>query len=190
MENSANNSENDANEEGFVEETRSEQPIGALVPELVGVGVLATTVIVAHNVNETVLDFVVRIARPFQIVARVAIPNTVYPRIVAALLENIEMYEKQFGGHLPITTLPSTEPRLETNGDEPVSIQEIYDDLKLPTALHSGVYANAVTIGHTRAEFWIDFITTFYPRASVSCRIYIAAGNINRVAKTLARHSN
>lgn len=182
------NSPDDADEEGLVEEAHVQKPIAALVPEPVGVGVLATTVIVAQNGNETVLDFVVRIARPFQVVARVVLPNSVYPRVVAALRDNIAMYENQIGQlKAPPASPNEAGSSSEASDSPPPSLEDIYEELKFPTALHSGVYANAVTIGHTDAEFWIDFITNFYPRASVSCRVYVAAGHIQRILKTLDR---
>ena len=51
----------------------------------------------------------------------------------------------------------------------------------------SGVYANVVMIGHSAAEFYFDFITGFYPRSAVSCRVYLAVPQMPGVLNTLAR---
>ena len=51
----------------------------------------------------------------------------------------------------------------------------------------SGVYANAAMISHTPAEFCVDFITTFYPRSPVSCRIYITAARLGGILDSLTR---
>ena len=68
-------------------------------------------------------------------------------------------YQAQFG----------TPPPLPKNtGEKPRAPQEIYDDLKIPDENLSGVYANTVMVGHTPAEFGIDFITSFIPYASVA----------------------
>ena len=48
------------------------------------------------------------------------------------------------------------------------------------------MYANNVLVGHTPAEFGIDFITSFIPHASVSARIYIAAPRVPQLIDTLA----
>ncbi len=50
----------------------------------------------------------------------------------------------------------------------------------------SGVYANAVMVGHTPAEFGVDFITSFFPNASVSARVYLAAPRIPQLIDTLS----
>ena len=65
------------------------------------------------------------------------------------------------------------------------SAQELYDQLKLPDEVLSGDYANAVMIGHTQTEFCFDFITTFFPRSVVACRVYLAAPNATRFLDAL-----
>ncbi len=65
------------------------------------------------------------------------------------------------------------------------SAQEIYDELKLKDEILSGSYANAVMIGHGPHEFSFDFITNFYPHSAVSCRVFLAAGQISRLADSL-----
>ncbi|MBX3423065.1 MAG: DUF3467 domain-containing protein [Pirellulaceae bacterium] len=65
------------------------------------------------------------------------------------------------------------------------SAEEIYDDLKVRDELLSGVYANAVMIGHGPHEFSFDFITNFYPHSAVSARVFLAAGQIPRLYDSL-----
>lgn len=65
------------------------------------------------------------------------------------------------------------------------SAQEIYDDLKLRDEILSGSYANAVMIGHGPHEFSFDFITNFYPHSAVSSRVFLAAGQVARLAESL-----
>ena len=68
------------------------------------------------------------------------------------------------------------------------SAQDLYDQLKLPDEILSGAYANAVMIGHSATEFSFDFITTFFPRSAVACRVYLAAPNVPRLLDSL-KHS-
>jgi hypothetical protein len=69
----------------------------------------------------------------------------------------------------------------------PPSIDQIYDDLRLPDALLSGRYANAVLIRHSATEFCLDFITNIYPRSAVSARVYLAAANVGGLLSSLRR---
>lgn len=62
---------------------------------------------------------------------------------------------------------------------------EVYDDLKLRDEQLSGVYSNAVMIGHGQYEFSFDFITNFYPQSAVSARIFMASGHVPRMLQSL-----
>ena len=77
-------------------------------------------------------------------------------------------------------------PSARQTGSSP-PVEEIYSQLKLPDELLSGAYANAVMIAHTPAEFCFDFITNFYPRSSVSCRVYLSAPQVPALLNTLSR---
>lgn len=74
---------------------------------------------------------------------------------------------------------------LPGGGARQASAQEIYDELKIRDELLSGVYANAVMIGHGPHEFSFDFITNFYPHSAVSARVFLAAGQIPRLFDSL-----
>jgi hypothetical protein len=40
-------------------------------------------------------------------------------------------------------------------------------------------------VGHHPAEFFLDFITRFYPTAAVSCRIYVSAAQAPKIQEIL-----
>ena len=149
--------------------TRSEQvrhkAVGARVPESVGRGVFSTGAIVMSGQAEFVLDFVQRMGRPHQVAARVVMPHAVLPRFISALEENLKRYEDRFG---PPPKMPKPDPNVRRP-----SIQEIYDDLKLPDDVLSGSYCNSVMIGHSMSEFSFDFITNFFPQSAVSRRVFL-----------------
>ena len=166
---------------GFITGEFRHQQVSARVPDDVARGVFSTGVIVLSNPTEFVLDFLVRMARPHQVVARVVMATGVVPSVIAVLRDNIQKYINQYG---PIPPLP------KPSTDRRPTIQEIYDDLKLPDERLSGVYANGVMIGHTPAEFCLDFITSFFPRSSVSCRVYLAAPHAPRLLDSLAQTFN
>lgn len=151
--------------------------ISARVPERVARGVFSTGAIVQQGANEFVLDFLLRMGAPHQICARVVLPIPVVPQFIQALRENLKQYQQRFG-------TPAMPPVPQPPPQNP-TVQEIYEQLKLPDDILSGVYANAVMIGHTPTEFSFDFITTFFPRAAVACRVFLSAPNAPRLLDSL-----
>ncbi len=67
------------------------------------------------------------------------------------------------------------------------SIDEIYDELKIPDSVSVGRYANAVMVRHSGTEFCFDFIANFYPRSVVTSRVYMAAPHVPPVLSSLMR---
>jgi hypothetical protein len=156
--------------------------VSARVPDKVARGVFSTGVLVQQGPYEFVLDFVQGMVQPRQVVARVVLPPAVVPILLAALRENLGLYQNQFGPPpaLKVPTPPTPPPPRP-------SIEEIYGQFKLPDDLLSGVYANAALITHTQAEFCLDFITNFYPRSAVACRVYLAAAQVMTFQGTLTQ---
>jgi Protein of unknown function (DUF3467) len=153
--------------------------ISARVPEKVSKGVFSTGAMVFQGQHEFVIDFVLRMAQPNMIAARVILPLSIMGSVLAALRENLGNYTSKFGPPpaLPMPPQPPTPP----------PIDEIYSGLKLPDDMLSGVYANAVMIAHSPAEFYFDFITNFYPRSAVASRVYLSAPQVPGLLATLSR---
>jgi hypothetical protein len=80
---------------------------------------------------------------------------------------------------------PTPPPKPAT--PSPMPISEVYEHLKLPDEMLSGVYANTVVISHTGAEFCFDFITSFFPRSAVAARIYMACPHVVEFSESLTR---
>ena len=150
----------------------------ARVPEKVGRGAFATGAFVFHGAHEFILDFVQRLAQPQQVAARVVVPPVVLRSFIAALAENLKHYQSAYGTPPAIVVPPGTAP---------VSIEEVYEQLKLPDDMLSGVYAHAALIRHSQMEFCIDFITNFFPRSSVSARIFLSAPHAPGLLASLSR---
>jgi Protein of unknown function (DUF3467) len=169
-------------EEGpYCEEIQHAQ-ISAVVPERVARGVFSTGAVVVQGAHEFILDFLLRMSQPQQVAARVVLPPGVVVQFIAALSDNLRNYESKYSMPLVPNPAPGTAP------GPPVSAQELYEQLKLQDDVLSGNYANAVMIGHTPSEFCFDFITTFYPRSAVSCRVFMAAPGVPRLLESL-KHS-
>lgn len=155
------------------------QQVSARVPESVARGVFSTGALVLNGPHEFIVDFLQAVTRPQQVAARVVLPPTIMFSIVRALRQNLDNYISRFGAP---PELPKPPPNFR-----PPSIDEIYDQLKLPDDVASGVYANTVMITHSVTEFCFDFITSFYPRSAVATRIYMSAPQIPRLLETLER---
>ena len=129
--------------------------------------------------NEFIVDFLQTIGRPHRVAKRVVIPHPVMPQFIEALHTNLELYKGRFGD-------PPSPPQQQNLGQtRRPSPQEIYDDLKLPDEVLSGVYANGVMIGHGASEFGLDFLTSFFPQSAVSARVFLAAGQVPRLLESL-----
>jgi hypothetical protein len=154
----------------------SHQPIGARVPEKIARGVYSTGQLVLDSPKEFIIDFLQGLTRPHQVVSRVVITPQTMQEFINALQTNLENYTKTFGPPPPLPTPP--------NQQRP-SIEEIYQNFKLPEDLQSGTYANSVLIGHGVTEFFFDFISGFYPNSAVSSRVFMAAPQIPRFVTML-----
>ena len=152
------------------------RPVAARVPEKLGRGAFVTGVLVQDGPAEFVLDFLQAMSQPRQIAARVVLAPLTMEALVRTLDENLARFSQTFGPPAPLPR-PAV-PRKP-------SIQEIYENFKLPEDLWSGAYANSVLVGHGPAEFFMDFITGFYPTAAVSSRVFFSAQQAPRLLETL-----
>ncbi len=162
--------------EGPVTERLPHTSVGARLPENIGSGVFCTGVIVHQGQNEFVLDFIQRMGRPHRVGARVVLSPRIMEQLVKALRSNVDKYEQSFG---PPKEMPR--PKIQQR----LSLKEMYDDLRLADEQAAGAYATGVKIGHSPAEFIFDFIANFYPRATVSSRIYLSSSQVPRTLDTL-----
>jgi hypothetical protein len=153
------------------------QHVSARVPEEIGQGVFSTGIIVMTGATEFVVDFVQNLGPPPKVVSRVVLPHAVLPQLIEALRKNLQMYEQKFG---PPPDLPRPEPKKRP------TVQEIYDELKLPEDMLAGAYANGLMISHGPSEFKLDFLTNLFPQSAVSCRVYLAAPQVPRIIESLA----
>ncbi|MFM7071204.1 MAG: DUF3467 domain-containing protein [Planctomycetota bacterium] len=153
------------------------QHITARVPENVSRGAFSTGMIVMTGGTEFILDFIQNIGHPPHVAARIILPHATMPQFIQALRTNLEMYIQRFGQ-------PPELPKPQAGGKQP-SAQEIYDELKMPDSLLSGAYANGVMIGHTAAEFKLDFLTNLFPHSAVSSRVFLSAPQVPRVLDSL-----
>jgi hypothetical protein len=151
----------------------------ARIPEKVGRGGFSTGVLVIEGPSEFILDFIQRMSQPHQVVARVVVPYSFLPRLVQALRENLDNCRRTFG---TLSSPPAAPPPAT-----PPSAEDIYASLKLPDEVVVGAYANAAFVSHTQSVFCLDFIGSFYPRATVSARVYLGTAQVPSVISSLTQ---
>jgi len=152
--------------------------IGARVPEKVARGVFSTGALVLQGASEFVLDFVLRMNQPHQVVARVVMPNHLVPQFIEALHTNLDNFRKTFGSSAAAAP-PSQPPQ------KPPTIEEIYQDLKIPEDVMVGAYTNAVMVVHSATDFCIEFIAQFYPKSIITARVFMSAPQVPVLLNTM-----
>lgn len=172
-------SESDQPNPDLPEHPQPRQHLSARVPEHVSRGVFSTGVLVMTGPNEFVLDFIQNLGGPAQVAARVVMPSSTIPQFIKALETNLDLYKNRFGEppELPRPPQPAKKP----------SVQQIYDDLKVPDEVMVGSYANGVMIGHGAAEFKFDFLANLVPQPAVSNRVFLAAPQVPRLLESLIK---
>ena len=151
-------------------------PVSARVPDRVARGVYCTGQVILDSPKEFIVDFLNGLTRPHQIVARVVMHPQTMAELARALGQNLQLYKSNFGDPPPLPPPPT---------DRRPTIQEIYENFRLPEELMSGAYANSVMIGHSPTEFFMDFITGFYPTSAVSSRVFLPAAQAPRFLGTI-----
>ena len=155
------------------------QHVSARVPEGISRGVFSTGVILITGASEFVVDFIQNLGQPVQVVSRVVVPHSAMPQFIDALRKNLEIYSQRYGA-------PQMPPNpADQQPQRRMGVQEIYDELKIPDELLSGVYANGLMIGHTATEFRLDFLTNLFPHSAVSSRVFLSAPQIPRMIDSL-----
>ncbi len=106
--------------------------------------------------------------------------------------------EQFVGASIPVPDqapggLVSSEEPTEASGSEVKSNaikqnpMDLYDDIIVPDEMQVGVYANGLIIGHTNAEFKLDFVSNLFPKSVVTSRIFMSAPQLVRLLDTLER---
>ena len=150
--------------------------VTARVPKKVARGVFCSSLLVLQWPTEFVLDFIQAASHPHQLAARVVVPPPFIPRLIDNLRDHLEHYHKTWGALAPAPQRPGLG-----------SIEEIYDGLKIADEALVGVYANAMHVLHTPAEFCFDFIASCYPRAVVTARVFTSATQVPVMLNTLTQ---
>jgi hypothetical protein len=156
------------------------QGVGARVPERIGPGIYSNGAVVMHGLHEFVIDFIQGMSPPQRLGVRVVLPPGVVPLLIAALEDNLYKYQQTFGG-IP----PMPRPLKPEAMQQPIQMPDLYDSLRITDDQLAGAYANTALIVHGPAEFGIDFITGFFPRAAVAARVYLAAPHVPELLRSL-----
>jgi len=117
------------------------QQLSARVPEHVGSGVFSTGALVICGNNEFVMDFVLRMMQPHQVVARVIVPHRVMGQVIQALGNNLEKYRHRFGEPPSLNPQPQEAPPRNppgAAGDSPAPEPPLETESPDPPAAEAG----------------------------------------------------
>ncbi len=190
-------------------------PVAARVSEDASRGVFSTGVVLLTGGSEFIVDFVQNLGSPTVVVSRVIIPHGAMGRIIDAIERNVEGHEGRFGpitdrqraedsiaesgrdeekNEFSPEDLMSEQlvgigdtSSTEVVGSNEPSAQDVYDDIRLAPEVETGVYANALMIGHSASEFKLDFIANLYPKSIVTSRIFLSSPQLMRVLQSMKR---
>lgn len=178
----------------------SPAPSGGLPP---GRAVFANAVLIQQADGEFVLDFVMTVFYPHELVARVVVSQIGLARTVVELERELSEYEARFGllrrggdgtqggaRNPPRSASPargaasadSLEPEAGNDGDMDLARDLLAEDDRL-----MGVFADSMTANWSPQEFCLDFHANFYPRPVVACRVYMVANRVPGLLATLRR---
>ncbi|MEZ6045053.1 MAG: DUF3467 domain-containing protein [Planctomycetaceae bacterium] len=117
----------------------------ALVPEHIATGVYSTGAMVFQGAHEFVLDFMMRLGKPHQLVARIVLSPTVIPSILRALQTNLDSFDRQFHPEKFSSAKTETaQPATETTGQEnKISEQNVSAEPKIESEQNLGAGASA-----------------------------------------------
>ncbi len=160
----------------IVQQPVQHQPVTARVPERLSRGVTSSGQVILDSPKEFMIDFLQGLTRPHQVVARVIMAPQTMQEFLGALQQNINRFTETYGPP-PVLNIPPPPTR--------PTIQEIYENFKLPEDVMTGSYCNSVLIGHNPTDFFFDFIASFYPTPSVTARVIMQAGMVSRFQSTL-----
>src|SRR5579872_234594 len=84
-------------EHGMYHQELRHSNVSARVPESVGLGAFCTGAIVIQGNHEFVIDFLLNMVPPHRVASRVVLPASVVPLFLAALQENMQKFQQNFG---------------------------------------------------------------------------------------------
>jgi len=67
-------------------------------------------------------------------------------------------------------------------------LTQLESQVRFPDHLKGGVYANNMSVAHTREKVVLDFLMVAPPAGSVTARIILSPGHVKRVVSVLAEN--
>ena len=136
-------------------------------------GSYATNLIVMSSREEFMVDFMSTFPPKPRIVARVVLAPGHITRVLRAMQDALDKYEKHFG---PLPELvPAEKPKTQTN------LGEFYNALRVPDDVVGGVFSNYLEISQRKDDFLLDFQTNFPPVNKLNARVIVPAAAFKRM---------
>jgi hypothetical protein len=145
------------------------------------------------------IDFVNGSAPPVRLVARVVVTPVTMQQFLSALNQSCEKARsarRQDGpGDPPEGQPPGVGTETvgacvpsggKTGGiSQQRNVEDIYGELKFSDDILCGSFANTVIIRHSADEVVLDFISNYFPRAVVTCRVAMSTSRVERFRRSV-----
>ncbi len=136
----------------------------ASVPEKVAKGVYCTGQLVLDSPKEFIIDFLQGLTRQrINLRYEVVVTPQTMAELANAFKQNLDNYTTTFGPPPPLPPPPPNQPR--------PTLQEIYENFKVPEEIASGAGANTVLIGHSMTGVFSSISSRGFIRTTLPCRV-------------------
>jgi hypothetical protein len=174
------------------------QSVAARIPDSLAGGVFCTSSLIVESGDMFLIDFVNGSAPPVRLVARVVVTPVTMQQFLAALNQSCEKAKTARRADRPgepagaaslgigSETIGAGLPAGgKAGGVQQRSVEDIYGELKFTDDMLCGAFANTVIIRHSADEVVFDFISNYFPRAVVTCRVAMATSRVERFRRSL-----
>jgi hypothetical protein len=168
----------------------NDSPLRLRVADEVRPGVFATDLLIFSGGHEFVLDFVQNLEVPIRVVARVVVPRPALAAMVAVMHQGVSVPRAQVhsGSGQEAGAAEAQSAAAAAGISPPTTLsqpKQVYDDIKLPEAVQSGAYANALITAHNDQIFRLDFVAQFCPEPVLTARVFVTKAQAAQVLAAL-----
>jgi hypothetical protein len=171
------------------------QSISARLPDSLAGGVFCTSSLIVESGDMFLIDFVNGSAPPPRLVARVVVTPVTMQQFLAALNQSCEKArsarrqdrpaDAPLGVGTETVSAGMAAGGKAGGGPQQRSVEDIYGELKFTDDMLCGAFANTVIIRHSVDEVVFDFISNYFPRAVVTCRVAMSTSRVERFRRSL-----
>lgn len=174
-------------------------PPTALIPEKIGMGLFSTEVVVFHSESEVAIDFIQGIAKPYRVVRRVIMANSIAKSFFEILNNELNSPKKNKNSshvenlknkNFEEVQILNKNQQEDEDFEKKEKVDDIYSQLKIENNELNGFYANKILTNYGKDSLCLDFISNIYPKSIVTSRIFVTYSTIFELLKAFSKIFN